>query len=347
MQLVTKKLKEDLYLQVNYLRMVSSSLELFKEKGGYLYNLRCPFCGDSQKSRTKARGYVFRSPQDGLLCYKCHNCNVGKSFRAFLKHVNPGLAGQYWLEVFKGSATAAQVQETVKLDTGKALERNLEGADCTPLMELSRLHPARQYIESRKISKEKKELFYYTDNFERFCTSIKNYSDVSDDARVLLFETDAFGNIKLVVARSLEPKAKQRYITLRIDEDYPKAFGYHNARKNKPCYVLEGAIDSLFLSNAVATLDSNVDGNIKNTDLTDPIFILDNEPRSSIIVNKMKKLIDRGSKVVIFDPRNNHKDINDMVKAGIDVEAYLKSRTFSGIKATLEFSKWQKSSIKR
>lgn len=343
MHIQRRGIKEDLYLQVNYLRMVSSSLELFKEKGGYLYNMRCPFCGDSQKSRTKARGYIFKSPLDGLLVFKCHNCNEGKSFRGFMKHVNPGLAQNYWMDTFKGAGDSSEtIEKVMSLAPEIQLERNLEDADCKPLLELSRLHPARAYIDSRMIPKDRKEVFYYTDNFERFCTSIKNYSDVSDDARILMFETDAFGNIKLVVARSLDPKSKQRYITLRIDEEYPKAFGYSKIDKTKPCYVVEGAIDSLFLKNCVATLDSNVDGNIKNTDIQKPVFIVDNEPRSNIIVNKLRKLIAQRQQVVIFDQRNPHKDINDMVKAGYDIESYLKSRTFSGIKATAEFNRWKK-----
>ena len=81
---------ESLYLQVNYLRQLSSKLEQFKDKGSYLFNMRCPFCGDSQRSRTKARGYCFRSPTDGLMVYKCHNCNRGASFKQFLKFVDVG-----------------------------------------------------------------------------------------------------------------------------------------------------------------------------------------------------------------------------------------------------------------
>ena len=48
------------YIDVKYLNLISPMLPLFKKKGDNLWNFRCPYCGDSQKSRTKARGYVFR-----------------------------------------------------------------------------------------------------------------------------------------------------------------------------------------------------------------------------------------------------------------------------------------------
>ena len=60
------------YIDQKYLLLVSPQLKLFKKKSDGLYNFRCPYCGDSQKSRTKARGYVFRKKND--LFYKCHNC---------------------------------------------------------------------------------------------------------------------------------------------------------------------------------------------------------------------------------------------------------------------------------
>ena len=62
-------------LQVDhkYIGMISTQLLQFKRKGDRLYNFRCPFCGDSQKNKFKARGYLFE--HKGALVYKCHNCD--------------------------------------------------------------------------------------------------------------------------------------------------------------------------------------------------------------------------------------------------------------------------------
>ena len=48
-----------MYIEQKYLLLVSSQLQQFKKKGDYLYNFRCPYCGDSQKSKLKARGFIF------------------------------------------------------------------------------------------------------------------------------------------------------------------------------------------------------------------------------------------------------------------------------------------------
>ena len=65
------------YIDQKYLLLVSSQLKLFKKKNDGLYNFRCPYCGDSKKSQTKARGFMFR--KENSMIYKCHNCGVGAS----------------------------------------------------------------------------------------------------------------------------------------------------------------------------------------------------------------------------------------------------------------------------
>lgn len=336
-------MREDLYLQVNYLRRASGSLAMFKDKGHCLFNFRCPYCGDSAKSKTKARGYVVKSPIDGLLLFKCHNCNEAKKFQSFLKHVNQSLYQQYCFEVFKGIHSASDSpQDVMKIDSTVSLNKKLDGSDCTNVNKLSRLHVANKYLLSRKIPKDQFSKFYYTDNFEKFTESIGHYMDVPSEPRLMLFETDKFGNIKLIVARSLESDAKLRYMTVRVDEEYPKLFGLSRAKVDDLVYVVEGAIDSLFFENAVATLDSNFSSKNLKDHLRNPVYILDNEPRSKIISKKLKELIDSGETVVIFDSNVQAKDINDMVKDGLDLLPYIKSRTFKGIQAVLEYRKWNK-----
>ena len=51
-------------IDTQYIRLLGSQLGLFKEKGNKVWNFRCPCCGDSQKSKVKARGYVFQKKND-------------------------------------------------------------------------------------------------------------------------------------------------------------------------------------------------------------------------------------------------------------------------------------------
>ena len=57
------------------------------------YRFRCPYCGDSQKSKMKARGYVVE--KWGKQLFKCHNCGLSKSFDQFLKDLDAQLYAEY------------------------------------------------------------------------------------------------------------------------------------------------------------------------------------------------------------------------------------------------------------
>ena len=47
------------YVDLKYINILSGRLSLFKRKSNNLFNFRCPFCGDSQRNKLKARGYVY------------------------------------------------------------------------------------------------------------------------------------------------------------------------------------------------------------------------------------------------------------------------------------------------
>ena len=57
------------------------------KKGDYLFNFRCPHCGDSKKNRTKARAYFYRVKND--MFFKCHNCGTGQNLANFIKFIRP------------------------------------------------------------------------------------------------------------------------------------------------------------------------------------------------------------------------------------------------------------------
>ena len=90
-----------------YIGLVSSRLQKFKKVKNNLYNLRCPICGDSQKNKNKARGYLYTVKAD--VNYKCHNCGASMTFSNFLKKVDPVLQKQYVFERFKDGHTLSLI----------------------------------------------------------------------------------------------------------------------------------------------------------------------------------------------------------------------------------------------
>ena len=91
------------FIDRKYLLQISPKLPRFSQKKEDLYNFRCPICGDSQKNKTKCRGYVYRKKNDYF--FMCHNCGASLSFYNFLDKVNPDLIKEYALERYKDGET--------------------------------------------------------------------------------------------------------------------------------------------------------------------------------------------------------------------------------------------------
>ena len=77
-----------IYVDKKYINLVSSSLDKFKWKSESIANCRCAICGDSSKSKIKARGYFYSKGNDFF--YKCHNCNFSTNLYNFTKYVKTG-----------------------------------------------------------------------------------------------------------------------------------------------------------------------------------------------------------------------------------------------------------------
>ena len=88
-----------MYTEIKYLNLLSTQLEKFKRKDDNLWNFRCPVCGDSQRNKNKARGFVFRLK--GNLVFKCHNCGISMSLDHLIEKINPTLYKEYRLEKFQ------------------------------------------------------------------------------------------------------------------------------------------------------------------------------------------------------------------------------------------------------
>ena len=86
------------FIDSQYIDRVGVRLEKFKNQGR-TYNFRCPYCGDSQRYKSKARGYFFMRNNDYV--YKCHNCGISKSLSTFLKDHATDLYSEYLLEKYK------------------------------------------------------------------------------------------------------------------------------------------------------------------------------------------------------------------------------------------------------
>ena len=84
------------YVDKKYISLLSPKLPQFKQRGEFLWNFRCPVCGDSHKDKLKARGYIYK--RKDRFGFMCHNCGSSMSLSKFIKYVDPHLYNEYQLE---------------------------------------------------------------------------------------------------------------------------------------------------------------------------------------------------------------------------------------------------------
>ena len=333
------------YVEIKYLNLLSTQLERFKQKKPYLWNFRCPICGDSKKNKTKARGFVFQVKGD--LMYKCHNCQVSLPFPKLLQDMNPELYKEYRMEKFK----SPQKRDTRKFNKAVSsfsdrmndfqfeVVGNVALGDATPITGLNNSHSAKKYILQRKLPVTD---LYYTDKFQEWTNSLKpdTFPEITrDEGRIIIPFRDRKGNVFGFQGRSLSATGL-RYITVLLQEGQPKIFGLNTVDYEKTIYITEGPFDSLLLNNAVAMAGADATTDILGD--SNYVFVYDNEPRNVQIVSRISRHISDGESVVIWPSNIKEKDINDMVLAGHDVQSIVSSCTYKGLTATLKLNDWRK-----
>lgn len=328
-----------IFIDVKFLNMLSNRFLLFKQKQEFLWNFRCPLCGDSQKKLTKARGYVHRKKND--LFYKCHNCGVGLTFSNFLKQIDVNLHSEYVLERYKnGENGHSNYKKPIfKFQTPTFNKEKKIDIDLPCITELDDNHSCKKYVISRSINPSKYKYLYFAQNFKEWVESLNldnSYELINNDPRLVIPFIDEQGTLIAAQGRSLDKKSKLRYITIKIVENSPKIFGLNTVDRSKKVYVVEGPIDSLFIDNSIAMAGADLSTSLKYLSNVDLIFVYDNEKRNKEIIKKMKNNIDQNHKIVIWPDNISQKDINDMILDNIDVMNVLENNTFSGLQAKMK-----------
>tara|TARA_Y100000310_G_scaffold155034_1_gene154506 strand:- start:4437 stop:5441 length:1005 start_codon:yes stop_codon:yes gene_type:complete len=331
-----------LLIDTKYIGLVSPQLKYFKRKKEYLYNCRCPLCGDSKKSSTKARGYFYRK-QNGMY-YKCHNCGIGHTMSGFLKELNVPLQKQYVTERWRGDDEErhSAIKEVKYTFDKPVFRKQLNTVYAVPVVDLDDAHVAKRYLVSRRVPDLNK--FYFSTHFGMFVDNLvpNKYSGLkSEDPRIVIPFYDAKKNLIACQGRSIGDGSKLRYITIKVDDDAPKIYGLDTVDCKKPVFVVEGPIDSMFLSNSIAMGGADIHA-IPDVDA---IFVFDNERRNVDIVKRMLKIAESGFKVCVFPENLKFKDINDMILGDLlsgEVEQIINSNTYEGLTAKLKINMWKR-----
>ena len=329
------------YIDVKYINLCSSLLERFKQKHTNLWNFRCPICGDSKKSKTKCRGFVYEKRNKYF--YKCHNCNYGTSFNRFLEKISPALHKNYITEQYKEDAWRKKDEPKSIPEFNFVPEFNhvLQGMDS--ISSLTTDHPARNYLKNRLIPERYFRDLYLCKEFKKWTNTIipNKFSSLEHDApRLVIPFFDCKHNIIGYQGRSFDPKEQAKYITIKMKGVENLIYGEERINIKKKIYCVEGPLDSLFLPNCLAIAGLNFKG-VKLSN----VIVLDNERRNVQIVDALKKLIINGYSVCIWPDSVKEKDINEMIISGKttdDIVEIIDNNTYSGLQANFQLSQWKR-----
>ena len=327
-------------IDIQYIMQVSPRLEGFKKKSQNLYNFRCPYCGDSQKKRSKARGYFYRVKND--MFFKCHNCGEGKTVGTFLKDIDNDLYKRYTIDRYKGSSTSHVAEPTFEFKPVTFVDKPLRGLKSFDQL---KEHPAFQIMEQRKIPEEFYSKLYLVPKFYSYVNELipNKFPKIDNDhPRMLIPFFDEKNKMFAFQGRSFGSEIP-KYITIRLDTKQKKIFGLDRLNKDKHIYIVEGPIDSLFIDNCIAMAGADLELDYTKTNCT---VIFDNEPRNTEILKRMNKVITNGFPIFIWPSEiTNEKDINDLVLSGYNKQAIKKlidDNTYSGLSAKQQFINWKK-----
>jgi hypothetical protein len=215
----------------------------------------------------------------------------------------------------------------------------------TRLDKLPTDHMARKYCVERGIAEHKFTQLYVMD-MSAALELMPHYKGriTNGPPRLAIPFYNEAGDLTGISLRTLTDEAL-RYIILKPKEESedPLIFGLSKVDKTKTVYVTEGAIDSLFLPNAIACNGTSF-GKLDQLDLPKEklVVIIDNQPRNKEVCRAYEKYISLGYKIVIWPTDVMEKDLNDMASAGKDVEKLVRKNIERGLGAQFKFTQWRK-----
>jgi hypothetical protein len=342
------------YIEKKYVKLLGPYLNRFeiKKVDPFLANFRCPLCSDSKANKYKKRGYIY-TLKDKLM-FKCHNCNSSLSFSKFLKQVNRNLYNDMEFETYQEN-NPEEISINKQVSPPAEIVRVTE-ISLPKISEMESSHFAKRYVLERRLPRQFHDDIYYACDFAQFVIQqFPQYLDKdrpnlkSGEARLVLPFYDHEKKLIGITGRDLTGRSKVKYLTIKVDETVPKVFGLDRIDFSEQIQAVEGPIDSYFLDNCIATMDSNLSrarlflGDLKIVNSI--LLVPDNEPRNKDVVREIKKAIQLGYDVCIWPEDLEEKDINQMICNGYtasEIQALIDSHKYTGLDAELALVRWSK-----
>lgn len=294
--------------------------------------VRCPICGDSKKSRNKARMHLYiRNGKALVNCFNECSC-TNKTVYKFLKDYYPNLLENYKQETFGN-----RIKEIKELDfSGGVGFELIDTPEEKPktLFDLSQYFEKSErvydYIESRGLdwSPALGEVY-----LGKKITLNGKFYNIDDFIVIPLYCGNKWYGF---YSRSMK---EHRFQTFIIDEGF-KLWNFYNIDKSKTIYVFEGIFDALSvynsgITNVVACLGATPP--LSLLDGLDVVFCFDNDRTGYL--NSIKYL-KKGFKVLCYPENIKEKDMNEILKTGVNVKDLILNNQVSGILGEIKIKKF-------
>jgi hypothetical protein len=270
----------------------------------------------------------------------------------FIKAIDQNVYNEMQMERLQDKKTPEQLDYEAFVDKMKKPVFMKSGPlkGLKKVSQLSPDHRVKKFVDARKIPNPYHAKLFCCPNFKQFTNILipNKFDEKSierDETRLLIPFFDKEKRLHAYQGRALG-NSKVKYITIILDDSVPKVYGLDSVDFDKTTYVFEGPIDSMFVPNSIATAGGDLVSAIGTfNDKQNMVIVYDNEPRSKDTIKKLDKAIMQGYSVCIWPENLEHKDINDMVLAGLTsefIQFIIKSNTYRDLAAKMALTKWSK-----
>ena len=314
-------------------------------------NFACPFCGDSLRDPRKKRFNIYLN---SLSCH-CFNCNHHSGINSFLKQFDEELSMEDKIQVHEIQQTSKKFERRISTNQSSFAFQLLDKLAIPKsvlfgMLKLNTPYKSKEcsdYLNSRCINiKQWKHFAYNEKSKELYILNINSNDRIigmqirqldpnSKKSRYLTrslskIYSDIFSkDISILIERLLKSMENgDKYI---MEEDgieniqanldrLSGLFNIMNVDMNSPLTIVEGPIDSLCLTNAIALQGATKLNNYFD-DLRMVRFLFDNDKvgkehsLSKIKINK--KIFLWGLYIKKMNIKNKVKDINDIVRLNL------------------------------
>ena len=314
-------------------------------------NFACPFCGDSLRDPRKKRFNVYLN---SLSCH-CFNCNHHSGINSFLKQFNEELCMEDKIQVHEIQQTTKKFERRISHNQSSFSFQLLDKLaipksilfDMLKLTTPYKSKECSDYLNSRSINIKQWKYFAYDEKSKELYIlninsndriigmQIRQLDPNSKKARYLtrslskIYSNIFKKDLTILIERLLKSMENgEKYITEEDGIENIQAnldrlsglFNIMNVDMSSPLTIVEGPIDSLCISNAIALQGATKLNNYFD-ELKNVRFLFDNDKiGKEHTLNKLKsnkQVFLWGMYIKRMNIKNKVKDINDIIKLNL------------------------------